>query len=423
MRTLPRRVIAAAPLIALVLAACPAPREYTDPSALVLATYSDFTDEATALTAGWRAAHPDVSVSLMPLRPADFEQAVYPRLLTGAHVPDVLFVDAGFLARFGYGPLLADLAAPPFAAGPLLSDLPPSAVAQGTARGRLVGVAADLAPMALYYRKDVLDRAGVAESDLTGSWEKFVEACGRVQAGAGAACISWEAELFDWVLRSGLASGESPFLSAAGVPFPDDARLARAFELARRASEAHIASYMPAGSEDWVDALRRGRIAVVDGGPAFVRQLAALAPRTRGQWRSAPLPGGAAIPGPSMFCVLSEKGARKALAWELVRGACLSKDAQLAVWEQAGALPALRAAAADPRIDAPLPFLGGQGIGPAWRAAAGALPVVPFGRMDMAATDALSRELDRVLHQQKPIEQALADARATFVRRLEREKR
>lgn len=416
-----RAAAALASLAALAFAGCPVNREYTDPDALVVATYSTFSEQTEALASGWRARHPGTSVALVALQPDDFQQAIYPRLFTGAHVPDVLFVDAGYLVRFGAGDLLEALSGP--AAAAAVADLPPAAVTQGTVGGKLVGVAAELAPLVLFYRADVLARAGVGEAELTGSWESFAAACRKVKAATGGFCLSSEAELLDWALRAGLPSGASPYLSADGVPYPDTARVTRALALARDAGAAGIVSRAPPGSDGWRELLRQGRVAVQPGGPTMVRRLERADAAGRGKWRAAPLPEGAALSAPTEFCVLAGKGARKALAWELLRGSCLDREAQVAAWEQAGAFPALRSAAADPRVDAPVPFLGGQVVGPAWRAASRALPALAFHRLEPIAVDALLRELERVIVQGKPVEQALADARAELGRRLARERR
>jgi multiple sugar transport system substrate-binding protein len=424
MHSLPRRAAPALAIaLSLALAGCPSSSEYTDPDALVIATYSEFTDQTVGLMSGWRVRHPETKVALVPLQPADFQQAMYPRLLTGAHVPDVLLVDAGYLARFGPGPLLADLSTVPGFDPALLGDLPPAAVAQGRAGGRLVGVPADLAPLVLFARMDLLDRAGVTEAELTSSWAGFVAACAKVKAATGAHCLSWEAELFDWVLRTGLPSNASPYVSAAGVPYPDRERIIRAFELARGAAAAGIASRAAPATDGWRDLLRQGRVAVQAGGPAMLHRLERSETRASGTWRALPLPERAALATPSVFCVLAEKGGRKALAWELVRGTCLDRQAQVEAWEQAGAFPALRAAAADPRVDAPTPFLGGQVVGPAWRAASASLPVIGFHRVDPIAADILMREVDRVVRQGKPAAEALADARAELAGRMDRQKR
>ncbi len=155
----------------------------------------------------------------------------------------------------------------------------------------------------------------------------------------------------------------------------------------------------------------------------MLRRLARGDPRSYGKWRAAPAPEGAAISMPSAFCVLPAKGTRKARAWELVRGSCLAREAQLTAWEQAGAFPALRSAAADPRVDAPIAFLGSQVVGPAWRAASAALPEVAFERFDLPAAEALLRELDHVVYRKKPVAQALADARGELSRRMARDRR
>ena len=71
-------------------------------------------------------------------------------------------------------------------------------------------------------------------------------------------------------------------------------------------------------------------------------------------------------------------------------------------------------------VEEPVPFLGGQVVGPAWRAAAAALPVPGWSRLDPYARDAVAMELDLVLDDGKDFQKAMADARARIRRQMER---
>jgi multiple sugar transport system substrate-binding protein len=408
----------------LALAGCPTGKTpFNDPDALVVAMHSGFTDQVVAAAAPWQEAHPEVRLSLAPYAPADFSQAMIPRLLTGSNVPDVMVVDAAFLAVAGRGGMLEDLSAAPYAAGPLLAGWPAAPLSQARGGEALWGVPADVAPAVLFFRKDLLDAAGVPEAALTGSWEGFVEACGKLRAATRTYCVPRVWELAELALRAGTPAGQSLYFSPAGAPFPDDARYARVFALARAAHEARIEAGPPTGSAQWVELVRRGYFAALWGGPSTVRRLEVLSPGSAGSWRTAPLPGGARVPATSPFCAVSARGARKARAWDFVRKVCLDGPAQLLAWRAGRALPAAPAALASPALEEPVPFLGRQAAGPVWRAAAAALPAPGTHRLDAYARDALSLELDYVVQEGKGFEEAMAAARARVKRQLERGKK
>ena len=418
-RAAPPALVAAA-LLGLALPACSSRPPPPDRNALVLASYTDFVDQITAAVAEWQRDHPQVKVELVGLSPGDFSTAMIPRLATGSGAPDVLVVDAGFLGRMGSSGFLEDVSRAPHDAGPLARLMPPSLVAQGRAGEAQVGIPMEAAPAVLFYRKDVLDRAGVSEADLTGSWEGFVFACTKVKAATGTYCLARLMDLADPVLHSGLRDGQSPYFSASGEALPDQAQVARAIRLAGAAHAGGIDATVTVGTQPWTELVRGGRIAVQLGGPTMVHRLARLDPGSSGKWRAAPLPGGAAVPTSSAFCALASGGTRKDLAWDLVRRTCLAPGPALAAYRTAGAVPALIEAARDPVLDEPVPFLGGEVVGPAFRASAERLPFVPVHRLDVLASDAFNLELDHVIQEGKDVATAIADAREEIEKRARR---
>jgi multiple sugar transport system substrate-binding protein len=389
---------------------------------LTVASYTDFVDQVRGALSEWEQEHPQVRLELVALAPGDFVPAITPRLASGAGAPDVLFVDAAFLGRLGPSGVLADLSRPPHDAGALGERVLPSLAAQGRVGEAQVGIPAEAAPAVLFYRTDVLDRAGVTERDLTGSWEGFVAACARVRAGTGSYCLPRVMDLAEAVLRSDLRQGESPYFSPAGDPMPDPVRAARAIRLARAAHTAGIEASVAVGTQPWTELVRSGRIAVQLGGPTMIHRLARLDPGSSGSWRVAPLPGGGSFPTSSAFCALGARGARKELAWDLVRRTCLTRGPALAAYRAAGAVPALVEAARDAALDQPVAFLGGQVVGPSFRALAGRLQPVPVHRLDPLASDAFNLEVDHVIQDGKDIQAAIADARAEIDRRLKRQR-
>jgi len=410
----------AAVLVAIALPACTSRPPPPDPNALTVGTYTDFLDQVQAALPAWQQAHPDVRLQVVSLGPGDFVAAITPRLAAGAGAPDVLFVDAAFLARLGPAGALADLSRAPVGAERLEERALPALVRQGRVAEAQVGIPAEAAPAVLFYRKDLLDRAAVSEAELTGSWEGFVSACTRIKAGTGSYCLPRLTDLAEAILGSDLPRGESPWFSAAGEPLPDAARASRAIRLAGAAHAAGVEAGVAVGTQPWAELVTGGRLAVQLGGPTMLHRLARLDPASAGRWRMALPPGGAVLPAASAFCALAARGAHRELAWDLLRRTCLDAPAALAAYRATGAVPALAEAARDPALDGPVPFLGGQVVGPMLRAAAGRLLPVPIHRLDAVASDAFTLEMDHVVQEGKDVQGAIADARGEIERRAKR---
>ena len=63
---------------------------------------------------------------------------------------------------------------------------------------------ADIGPGTLLYRKDLLDKAGVTEAQLTQSWDGYIAAGKQIKARTGAYLLADAADIRDIVIRTGL---------------------------------------------------------------------------------------------------------------------------------------------------------------------------------------------------------------------------
>ena len=69
----------------------------------------------------------------------------------------------------------------------------------------------DIGPGTLLYRKDILERAGVGEDELTRSWDSYVAAGVRIKAKTGAYLIGTVQSIKDILIRSGIQPGEGQY--------------------------------------------------------------------------------------------------------------------------------------------------------------------------------------------------------------------
>lgn len=389
---------------------------------LTVAAFPDLDRSAKIAIESWAVSHPDVEIKLTTRAYADHHTAMTTAIATGANLPDVMAVDMDYLGKFTQASGLEDLDAAPYdaqAVAPLLSHF-----TLGPATGfggKLRALPADIGPGALFYRADLLARAGIAEAELTRDWDSYIAAGRKLKAATGVYLLASAIDLKDIVIRTGLADGQGIFFDAGGRPQVESARFVQAFTLARAARRAGIDARVAAWSSEWSEGFRRDRVATQMMGSWLAGHLKNwIAPAEGGQWRSAPLPGGAVASWGGSYWAIPARAEHKALAWAFIRTLALDRAQQLEAFKRLDAFPALVAAQQDDYLAQPIAYLGGQAARLQWRDEAQRIPALHVDRYDQVANDIVNAELDQVLEHDKPIPQALADARTAIERRARR---
>lgn len=389
---------------------------------LTVASFKDLDRSVQAAIPLFKKVHPEVEIKLVALGYGDHHNAMTTALATGANLPDVMGLEVNFVAKFAEGGGLEDLSKPPYNAASLDSHFFKFAVAQATSRGGIrAAIPADIGPGALFYRKDLMDKAGITEAQLTKSWDSFIEAGKTLKAKTGSYLIPHAASIKDIILRSELKDGEGIYFDEQGKVLVESQRFVTAFETARRAREAGIDAKVGAWSNEWTEGFKRGTVASEMMGVWLAGHLKNwIAPDTKGLWRSASLPGGVHASWGGSFYAIPKVGKQKALAWEFVKFMTTNKDVQLAAFRELDAFPAMVEATNDAFIDKPVEFLGNQVARKAWKASALSIPAVDVDKLDPVAAEIVSTEFDKVIEEGKDVKQALAAARKAIERRIRR---
>jgi multiple sugar transport system substrate-binding protein len=389
---------------------------------VTVATFPDLDRAAKAAVPRWNKLHPQIEIKIVSLQYADHHTAMTTALATGSGLPDVMALDFRFIGKFAESGAFEDLLRPPFDAGPWRDKLVRYTVPQGTnSKGEWVGMPADIGPGTLLYRKDILDKAGVTEAELTQSWESYIAAGQKIRAKTGAYLLADAADIRDIVLRSGLKDGEGIYFDRNGKVLVDSPRFVKAFELGRAARQAGIDAKVVAWTNEWAAGFKQNRIATQMMGAWLAGHLKNwLAPDTAGLWRASALPGGVYGSYGGSFYAVPKKAANKAQAWQFIRFLTVDKETQLESLRVLDSFPALAEAHAAPMMDEPLPFLGGQKARLLWRDTAARVPALTVHTLDSVATDVIRDEFENVVSKGKDIKLALADAKALIERRARR---
>ncbi len=387
---------------------------------LMVATFPDLDRAAKAAAPAWAKLHPDVDLKIVSLQYADHHTAMTTALATGSGLPDVMAVDFRFIGRFAESGGLEDLAQAPYNGLQLQSKFARYTFPQAmSSKGALAALPTDIGPGTLLYRKDLMDKAGVTEADLTRDWDSYIAAGKKIKAATGAYLMADAADVRDIALRIGLKDGEGIYFDQQGNTTVDSPRFVKAFELGRSVRQAGLDANVVAWTNEWAAGFKQNRIATQMMGAWLTGHLKNwLAPDTKGLWRSAMLPGGLYASYGGSFYAIPKKAANKALAWEFVQFMSANKDTQLNSLRVLDSFPALLSAHQDALMDEPIAFLGGQQARKLWRDIAAHVPAITVNKLDAMATDVIRDEFEKVVAQNKDIRQALADARNLIERRM-----
>jgi multiple sugar transport system substrate-binding protein len=391
---------------------------------IVVASYPSLDEGIKIASERYKKLHPEVTIRLTSLSFTDHHNSLVTGLATGVSLPDAVGIEVGFLGRLIESGTLEDLGKSPYNARQYSDQLLPFTLAQASRRdGVLVAMPVDIGPGSLFYRKDILDKAGVTEDDLTASWESFIESGKKIKEKTGAYLVPNASSLSDLYIRSNVPRGEGIYFDKNDHPIVTSERFQRAFALAKAARDAELDGKFAPWTTEWFEGFKRGTFAAEMSGAWLAGHLAKyIAPQSAGLWRAAPLPGGASASWGGSFYAIPKQlpQARKAAAWEFIKFLALDQEMQIAALKGLDAYPALIEAANDKFFDEPIAYLGGQRARLLWRDTARKVPPLEVNRLDPIAAQILATELDRVLELDKPINDALATAQRVIERRIRR---
>ncbi|WP_228764576.1 ABC transporter substrate-binding protein [Limnohabitans sp. Rim11] len=389
---------------------------------LTVAAYPAVDSIVKAALPQWRQKHPDVEVKIISRAYADHHTAMTTALSTSSKPPDVMVLEFSYVARFATGGGLENLGAAPYGLDSKTTQFVGFSIDQArSASGQLVAVPTDIGPGTLLYRHDLLQRAGLKESDLTSSWDSYVNSGVILKRATGAYLVAHARDVKDLIIRSSVKSGEGLYFDAAGKSIINSERFVKAFELAKRIRNQKLDGKIAAWSNEWAEGFRRGHVATQMSGAWLAGHLNNwLAPETRGLWRAAQLPENTWAAWGGSFYAIPKTATHKALAWDLIQLMTLDPAQQLQAFKAQDAFPALIGVHQDDFFNQPISFLGDQKARLLWREATRHIQAAKVHKLDTFADEVVNTELDKVLDQGKDISLALQDAHRLLERRARR---
>ncbi|RJL24186.1 ABC transporter substrate-binding protein [Bailinhaonella thermotolerans] len=194
--------------------------ELTGRGPITLATGKDRSGNMQKMVDAWNKAHPNEQARIieLPDEPNEQRQQMIQNATTKSDTYTILNLDVVWTAEFAANRWLAEL--PKDKLG--LDAFLPATVTTGEYRGRLFALPTTSDSGLLYYRKDLLEKAGIAEPPKT--WDEMWAACDKVAKlpeGKGVDCYLTEVAKGEGLTVSAaeaINSTGGAFVDASGKP-------------------------------------------------------------------------------------------------------------------------------------------------------------------------------------------------------------
>jgi cellobiose transport system substrate-binding protein len=339
----PRRTLAAVLAVAALVgsgyAASTAAGEPQQEVTLTISLFGDFGYKD--LYRQFERSHPGVTIKESIQDYAVHHSNLAKSVATGAGAADVEAIEVGFIAQFKAQPDRFVNLRQHGAAALKTRWLPWKWQQALGRRGEIVGLGTDVGSLAICYRRDLFQRAGLpsdraAVSKLWPTWQAFVQAGRRFQANAPKGVTFFDSG--SNVYNAMVGQLNPAYYDRSGkVIASSNPRVKAAWDLTMQAIQAGQSAGFAAFSNDWNTGFKKGSFATVTCPAWMMGYIQGQAPATKGKWDIARVPGNGGNWGGS-FLAVPKQSKNAALAAELVTF-LTSPASEAYVFKQTGNLP------------------------------------------------------------------------------------
>ncbi|WP_199616635.1 ABC transporter substrate-binding protein [Paenibacillus alkalitolerans] len=285
----------------------------------------------------------------------------------------------------------------------------------------LLGIPTDIGPMAMAYRTDVFEKAGLptdpAEvSNVIKTWDDFIEAGKKVRQNAGVAMIDNAASLLTVMVGQG---DKKHFEQDGTFISKENPQVKKAWEYANKAIEANITANIDAWSSEWGTGMTNGDFAV-ELAPAWMGGfMKTNAPDAKGKWNLTLMPEGSGNWGGS-FLTIPKQSKHPKETYELIKW-LLSPEQQLVTFKKNSNFPSTPELFESPEIqDYKDEYFSNAPAGKIYAEAAKLVKPVYEGPDSQLVEDALNQAIARVEDKQQSAEDSWNQAYQDIERQLSR---
>ena len=126
-----------------------------------------------SMVGSWNDTH-DMKVKLQYVPNGEYMNgSKLPTAFASGEGPDIFVISPGDFLRYYNGGVLQDLT--PYIDAKTQADFSPNVIASRKVGDKIYGVPMEVEPMAMYYRRDVFDKAGLNENDIPKTWDQLLD--------------------------------------------------------------------------------------------------------------------------------------------------------------------------------------------------------------------------------------------------------
>ncbi|MFC9324607.1 extracellular solute-binding protein [Kitasatospora sp. NPDC057015] len=337
-----------------------------DPNEKITLTVGDFGTfgfKEAGLFDAYTALHPNITIKEnTTTQEADYWTAVQTHLAAGSGLDDVQALEVGRIALATSDALSGSFQDLSKAPGIKKDDYLPWKWQQGTtASGKTIGLGTDVGPMAVCYRQDLFQAAGLpadpaAVSALwAGDWAKYVEVGKQFQAKAAKGTFFMDSAT--GLFNATVSSSTEQYYKNGKLNYKDSASVKTAWDLAMKADAAGTSQGLKEFDPTWQTAFTQSTFATTicpSWQQANIEKYSG--PANAGKWNVAQAPAAGNWGG--SFLAVPSSGKHVAAAQDLV--AWLSAPEQQAkVFQKVGNIPSNQNAYSLPGVtDFKNPYIG-----------------------------------------------------------------
>lgn len=236
----------------------------------------------------YEAANPGVDVKVVDFAKADIEQKLHTMLASGitSALPDVVLIEDYNAQKY--------LQSYPGSFAPMTkaidySKFAPYKVNVMTVDGEVYGLPFDTGVSGLYYRTDILEKAGFSAQDMHNiTWDRFIEIGKQVKEKAGVSMLGNNPSDLG-LLRVMIQGAGSWYFNADGsLNIKDNKELAEGLRIFRDLHRTEIAR-PTIGWSEWVGSVNSGAVASITTG-VWITASVKAGEGQEGNWAVAPTP-------------------------------------------------------------------------------------------------------------------------------------
>ncbi|WP_235557922.1 extracellular solute-binding protein [Sphaerimonospora mesophila] len=308
---------------------------------LTVALFGDFGFKP--LYEEFKKTHPNVEIEERQAAFADHHTNLATHLATGAGTADVEAIEVGYISQFTAQPdRFTDLKQ--FGLERRQSDYLDWKWQQGLApNGALIGLGTDVGGLAMCYRTDLFEQAGLPTgreevSALWPTWEQYIEIGKKFAAAAPK-----DAKFFDSpgeIMRAMIAQAPVGVYDAQdNIVVGTNPDIKKAWDLSVQMIDAGLSAKIGAFTPEWNTGFAKGTFATVICPAWMTAYIQDQAKNSAGKWDIATVPGGAGNSGGSHLTVPKQSKHPKEAA-ELI-DLLTSAESQAAVFKATGNFPSI----------------------------------------------------------------------------------